>query len=153
METISPDINIFGIYPEGEDGNCKPFWNAYHMDNWRIGFVRLAITRRAKVVPMAFIGGEECLPVASTIKILRPFIGSVMPMPLFALPLPSNWKIIFHKPIDFSSYKKSMAKDKAFCIEQAQKIQNMVQKTLDKETKNRPLVRFNKLIHKSFKIF
>jgi 1-acyl-sn-glycerol-3-phosphate acyltransferase len=81
-EKLPADIESFGVFPEGVQGNTKPFWHAYRMRDWNRGFVRVAIARHAPIVPVAVLGGEESLPVAWTVTALRPLVGSEFGLPL-----------------------------------------------------------------------
>lgn len=146
IENLHPSLKTFGIFPEGEAGICKPFWRAYQMARWKTGFVRLAIARKAQVVPMSIIGGEECLPTSLPIKFLRPLIGSSVPVPLLSFPLPTSWKVIFQEPIDFSSYGEKERNDRVFCEKMASRIRSIVQLNLDFHTDNRPLAQFSRRI-------
>lgn len=139
-EPLDPKINPIAIFPEGADGNSKPFWKAYHMQDWKSGFVRLAIQRRAKVVPVIIVGGEESVPVARTLDALKPLLGSVAPLPVSLLPLPSRWKIQFLEPLDFSGYDPELIHSKEACQEIAAQVHDIVQKRLEKIAKNHPLL-------------
>lgn len=149
-ERIPKEIKNFAIMPEGESGNCKPFWRAYHMRPWHRGFVRLAIYKQIKIVPAAIIGGEECMPTLETVEFLKPFIGSPIPIPLSLFPLPTHWKVIFHPPIDMSVYPKSTADDPVKCKMITREIQNLLQATLDQETAHRPLRHLSAMVDRWF---
>ena len=137
-ERLPDDIEACGIFPEGVRGNCKPFWDAYRMRDWNRGFVRVAIARDAAIVPAAVLGGEECLPVGWTIRLLEPVIGSLLPLPLSLVPLPTRWKIVFHPPIRLGAPREAVS-DQAYCTGVARNIQGIVQRTLDREAPRRPL--------------
>ena len=138
-EPLPPELNPIAIFPEGADGNSKPFWKAYHMQNWKNGFVRLAIQRKAKVVPVAIVGGEEALPVAATLDLLKPLLGSVAPLPLTPIPLPSNWRIQFLEPFDFSVYDPQIIHIPEQCEEIAQQLHDLVQESLNRAAVKQPL--------------
>lgn len=138
-EPLPPHINPVAIFPEGADGNSKPFWKAYHMQQWKTGFVRLAIQRKAKVVPVMIVGGEEAVPVAGTIDALRPLLGSVAPIPLSLAPLPSRWRVQFLEPVDFSGYDPALIHDKQACRDIAAQVHDLVQARLQKASKGQPL--------------
>ncbi len=125
-------VERFGIYPEGAAGNTKPFWKAYQMQPWKTGFLRLAHQLQAPIVPVAIVGGEECMPVAYQFNLLKKIIGAPIGVPLFPMPLPANWKIVFHAPVLLDSSKRL---DPVFQREEAARIQAIVQKTLDAKTK------------------
>jgi 1-acyl-sn-glycerol-3-phosphate acyltransferase len=150
-EALDPAMQAFAVYPEGTEGNCKPFWRAYQMASWRSGFLRLALARKAVIVPVAIVGGEECLPVAATVRFLKPLVGTILPLPLSLVPLPTTWKFIAHQAVspdavggdapvlDPEEWKQRMQNV-------AKKIRETVQQTLDRETSARPLVRLRKLL-------
>jgi len=147
--SLPPEMQVFSVYPEGTEGNCKPFWHAYRMRRWRTGFVRLAAARGAPIVPVAVLGGEECFPVAWTLRFLRPLLGSVVPVPLLALPLPSRWKVVFHEPVylDAALLRSEFDDPSAFRQQArglADTLRGTVQETLDRETEHRPLARFSR---------
>ena len=135
-EQLPPEVESYAICPEGVQGNCKPFWEAYRMHRWARGFVRLASARHAPVVPVAVFGGEECLPVAWTVRFLEPLIGSIVGLPLSPVPLPARWKIVFHEPVHGPD---GALNDPSLCSEVAQRIQDTVQATLDHHSPRRAL--------------
>lgn len=143
---LPPAMQRLLIYPEGTEGNCKPFWRAYQMAKWRTGFARVAATRRAAVVPMAIIGGEECLPVAATIRCLKPLLGSIVPLPLSTLPLPCRWKVIFHPPVRVDGERTGRGEIGYSELRRfSDSVQSTVQRTLDRETASHRLARIGRL--------
>jgi 1-acyl-sn-glycerol-3-phosphate acyltransferase len=141
-EKLPPEIQCCGIFPEGVRGNTKPFWEAYRMRPWNRGFVRVAIARRAPIVPTAVLGGEEALPVGWTVKVLAPLIGSELGLPLSLVPLPARWKVVFHAPVVLEVGQEAIA-DSAYCSGVAARVQETVQATLDREAAARPLHRLS----------
>jgi 1-acyl-sn-glycerol-3-phosphate acyltransferase len=145
--TLPKEMQVFSVYPEGAEGNCKAFWHAYRMRRWRTGFVHLAAALGgAPIVPIAIVGGEECLPVAFTVRSLRPLLGTILPVPLSALPLPSRWKVVFHAPVSLRDETQSGDEDDfSRAVRRAPRIAEgiraTVQKTLDRETEHRLLAR------------
>ncbi|WP_437626802.1 lysophospholipid acyltransferase family protein [Sorangium sp. So ce1151] len=101
-EALPAEMDVFLVYPEGTEGNCKSLLHAYQMRPWRTGFVRLAAALGAAVVPVAILGGEESLPSLAPIRFLKPLTGTLLPLPLSPLPLPARWKVIFHEPVRIS---------------------------------------------------
>jgi 1-acyl-sn-glycerol-3-phosphate acyltransferase len=144
-ERLPAEIESCAIFPEGVHGNCKPFWEAYRMREWNRGFARVAIARRSPIVPVAILGGEECLPVAWTVKALRPLVGSILGMPLSIVPLPTRWKLVFHEPIDLGAPSEA-AGDAGYCAEVARHVQGVVQRTLDEEASRRGLGRLSSFV-------
>lgn len=135
-ERLPPEIDSFGICPEGVRGNCKPFWEAYRMREWSRTFVKLALVRGATIVPVAVFGGEESLPVLWTVRFLEPLIGSIVGLPVFPFPLPARWKIVFHEPIHLTRDHAPLS-EREYSFDVARRTQAIVQATLDRE--HRPL--------------
>jgi 1-acyl-sn-glycerol-3-phosphate acyltransferase len=137
-------VENIGIFPEGSEGNCKPFWQAYQMRPWKTGFARLAYARRVCVLPIAVVGLEECLPVLWKVRALKRLIGTVAPIPLVPFPMPSRCKVIFNKPIDICDLKPGPDEDPEFYRRVAQECQATLQSVLDREAANRPLARLGR---------
>jgi 1-acyl-sn-glycerol-3-phosphate acyltransferase len=141
-ESIPDCVGNLGVFPEGSEGNCKPFWQAYQMQPWKTGFARLAYARKASIVPIAVIGLEECLPVLWKVRALKPFIGTVMPIPLLPLPMPARCKIVFGRAIDIASFPSAPEEDPDFYRRVARHCQGVLQALIDREAADRPLARF-----------
>jgi 1-acyl-sn-glycerol-3-phosphate acyltransferase len=147
-ERLPPEIESFGICPEGVRGNCKPFWEAYRMREWSRTFVKLALVRGAAIVPAAVFGGEECLPVAWTVTALQPVIGSIFGLPLVPVPLPARWKVVFHEPVRVAAQANPLRPDRQYMTEVARRVQATVQATLDREAYRRPLAQLSSFVTK-----
>jgi 1-acyl-sn-glycerol-3-phosphate acyltransferase len=143
-ERLPPEAESVGIFPEGVRGNTKPFWQAYQMRDWNRGFVRCAIARGAPIVPAAIMGGEECVPVAWTVKLLEPVIGAQLGLPLAPVPLPARWKIVFHEPVHVAG--KAAVTDAEFCTTVARDVRALVQRTLDRHMPYQPLGRLSSVV-------
>jgi len=68
-------------------GIAKHFKDRYHLQDWRVGHVELAIRHRAPVVPVGVVGAEEQMPQIGRIPIQvagLPFI----PITLTPVPCP-----------------------------------------------------------------
>jgi 1-acyl-sn-glycerol-3-phosphate acyltransferase len=142
-ERLPPGLDSFGIFPEGVEGNCKPFWEAYRLRTWNRGFVRLALARDLPIVPVAVLGGEECLPVAWTVRVLEPLVGSIFGLPLCAVPLPVRWKIVFHPPVRLEQRGRAGLADAAWAGGVARSVRQTVQATLDANRDERFLARLS----------
>ncbi len=145
-ERLPPQIDSYGICPEGVRGNCKPFWQAYRMREWHSAFVRIAIARNAPVVPVAVFGGEECLPVVWTVRALKPLVGSIVGCPLVPVPLPARWKVVFHEPVHVAAHGDGAPAGPLFCADVARRIRSTVQHTLDRDAPSRPLARLSSFV-------
>jgi 1-acyl-sn-glycerol-3-phosphate acyltransferase len=140
-ERLPPEIQAWGLFPEGVEGNCKPFWQAYRMRDWKRGAVRVAQAIGAPVVPVAVLGGEECLPVAWTVRLLEPLIGSAFGLPLSLVPLPTRWRVVFHEPVETAHLGRNASQDAQLGLTRS--IQETVQTTLDRHAREYPLARLS----------
>src|SRR5919197_56081 len=146
-ERLPQDIESLVVFPEGSQGNTKPFWDAYRMREWKRGFVRVAIARRASIVPVALLGTEESMPVAWTLKIVEPLLGSALGVPLCPFPLPSRFKVVFHDPVPMARYGREALTNHALCDELTRRIEDTVQETLDRYAAEYPLGIISATVH------
>ncbi len=130
--------NLVVIFPEGEQGNFKPTSKAYELQEFRRGFVRMALQTGAPIVPTIILGAEETHINLKQIRLTKFLRGSILPLPLNVIPLPVKWKIIFLKPI-YLPYKPASARDSKLVHEIAGEIREQVQSAIAKEMKNRQL--------------
>jgi 1-acyl-sn-glycerol-3-phosphate acyltransferase len=152
---LPAEMDVFAVYPEGAEGNCKSFLHAYQMAQWRTGFVRLALARDAEIVPWCILGGEECLPALSTIRVFKPLFGSIAPLPLTPFPLPTRWKIIVLPPLNARRLAAELARrhelgdERAVARAVADHVRALVQARLDRESSAWPLGRIGKALARS----
>jgi 1-acyl-sn-glycerol-3-phosphate acyltransferase len=137
-ERLPARIRACAFFPEGVPGNTKPFWEAYRMRPWNRGFVRVAAALDLPIVPVAVLGGEECLPVAWTVRLLEPLVGSRFGLPLAPLPLPARWKVVFHPPVRLGERRRLLT-DGDRAAEVARAIQATVQGTIERHAGGYPL--------------
>lgn len=137
-ERLPRRLRSCALFPEGVPGNTKPFWEAYRMRPWNRGFVRVAAALDVPIVPVAVLGGEECLPVAWTVRILEPLVGSSFGLPLAPLPLPARWRVVFHPPVRLAD-RQALLADGERARATARAVQETVQATLDRHAARYPL--------------
>jgi 1-acyl-sn-glycerol-3-phosphate acyltransferase len=142
-ERLPREIESISIFPEGVEGNCKPFWQAYRMKAWQRGFVRVAAAMDVPVVPVAVFGGEEALPVAWTVRALEPLVGSIFGLPLAPLPLPSRWKVVFLPPVRIERGARGELPAGEASQRVATRLQRLVQGRLDQEWARSPVSRLS----------
>jgi 1-acyl-sn-glycerol-3-phosphate acyltransferase len=142
-EKLPAEIESCAVFPEGVRGNTKPFWEAYRMRAWSRGFVRVAAAQDAAIVPTAILGGEECMPVAWTVKLLEPLVGSIVGLPLSVIPLPVRWKVAFLPPVRLDVRGRHALMDSIYSAEVARTVQRTVQDALDRESPRYPLARLS----------
>ncbi|MGE0763424.1 MAG: lysophospholipid acyltransferase family protein [Bdellovibrionales bacterium] len=129
------------IFPEGEHGNFKVSLKAYDLQEFKRGFVRMALTTGAPIVPVLIIGAEESQINLRQLNFGRRWRNLVLPLPLNFLPLPSKWRIKFLPPVRLP-YPAASAQDNNLAREIAEDLREQMQKVLNEELKNRDSVYF-----------
>ena len=128
--------NLVVLFPEGEHGNFKPTSKRYQLQEFKRGFVRMAIETQAQVVPTLILGAEETHINLQKLKFTKFLRGLVLPLPLNVIPLPAKWKIVFDKPVSFP-FTPDKVNDSELCHDLANEIQENLQKKINKEVKKR----------------
>lgn len=93
------------VFPEGLKGISKLWRDRYQLQEFGLGFMRLALETNTPIVPVAVIGAEEQAPALFNVKTL----GKLLGMPAFPItptllpfPMPTKYRIQFGDPISFS---------------------------------------------------
>ncbi len=98
------------VFPEGQRGFVKPFTKRYQLQEFGLGFMRLALETDTPIVPVGIVGAEEQNPAFANLPWLGRWIGSpAFPItPTFPwlgllgfLPLPVKFRIQFGRPLRF----------------------------------------------------
>ena len=98
------------VFPEGVRGISKTYDRAYELQEFGLGFMRLALETNTPIVPVAVVGGEEQMPAVADLKGLGKLLGMpafpitpTFPLlgPLGGLPLPVKYRLYFGEPIHF----------------------------------------------------
>ena len=93
------------VFPEGVRGLGKLWPQRYQLQDFGLGFMRLALETNTPIVPIAVVGAEEQSPALVDIKPLARLLGfpsfplTVTGMPL---PLPTKYRIYFGDPLRFT---------------------------------------------------
>lgn len=124
------------LFPEGEHGNFKPSTKMYQLQEFKRGFIRMAIETQATIVPTLIIGAEEANINLKTLKLTRFLRGPILPLPLNVIPLPVKWKIKFLPPVKLP-FEPIKVRDRTLVCELAEEIQEQMQAELLKEVKKR----------------
>jgi 1-acyl-sn-glycerol-3-phosphate acyltransferase len=128
--------NLIILFPEGESGNFKPTSEMYQLQEFKRGFIRMAIATQSPIIPTIIIGAEESNINLSKLKFTKYLRGTVIPLPLNVIPLPAKWKIKFLPPI-YLPYKPSQIDDSALMNEIADEIREQMQDALSEEVVKR----------------
>lgn len=97
------------VFPEGTRGISKPFAHRYQLEEFGLGFMRLAIETNTPIVPVAVIGAEEQYINVGNLRWAARALGMpvfpVMPqlfVPGGQMPLPTKYRLYFGEPMRFS---------------------------------------------------
>ncbi len=90
------------VFPEGARGGGKVFAKRYQLQRFGNGFMHMALSTGALIVPVGVVGSEETMPALINVKPLAKALG----WPSFPLtvpfPLPAKFTIRFGEPMRFS---------------------------------------------------
>jgi 1-acyl-sn-glycerol-3-phosphate acyltransferase len=130
-------------FPEGTRGIAKPFTRRYQLEEFGLGFMRLAIQTQSPIVPVAVIGAEEQYINVGNLewlaKTLRVPVLPIVPqflLPGGILPLPTKYHLYFGEPMRFDGDPDdddSIIEEKVWLVRQT--IQSMLNRGL-KERKS-----------------
>lgn len=128
--------NAIVLFPEGEKGNFKPTSERYQLQEFKRGFVRMALEAQCPIVPAVVLGAEETHINLKQLKFTKFLKGTVIPLPLNIIPLPAKWRIRFLEPIRLP-FKASAMNDSELMHEIAQDIQEKMQAAVEEELQKR----------------
>ena len=128
--------NLVVLFPEGEQGNFKPTTKMYELQEFKRGFVRMALETQSVIVPAVIIGAEETHINLKQFKFTKFLRGTVLPLPLNIIPLPVKWRIHFLPPIKLP-YPALRRHDTELVHEIAEDIREQMQKALQAELEKR----------------
>jgi 1-acyl-sn-glycerol-3-phosphate acyltransferase len=93
------------VFPEGARGIAKLWPQRYQLQEFGLGFMRLALETDTPIVPVAVVGAEEQAPALMDIKPVAKLLG----FPAFPItptglpfPLPTKYRIYFGDPMHFT---------------------------------------------------
>ena len=66
---------LLQLFPEGARGISKPFAKRYQLEEFGLGFMRLALETGTPIVPVSVIGAEEQAPAFADLKGLARLLG------------------------------------------------------------------------------
>jgi 1-acyl-sn-glycerol-3-phosphate acyltransferase len=98
------------VFPEGARGISKTYDRAYELEEFGLGFMRLALETNTPIVPVGVVGAEEQMPAIANLEGLGKLLGMpafpitpTWPLlgPLGALPLPVKYRLYFGQPLRF----------------------------------------------------
>ena len=128
------------VFPEGVKGTGKLWSERYRLRRFgRGGFVEAAIRARVPIVPISVVGSEELYPMLADVRPLAQLTGfPYFPLtptwpwlgPLGLVPLPSKWRIEFHKPVRTDELPVEAAADPSVVMRIADEVRDVIQQGL-----------------------
>jgi 1-acyl-sn-glycerol-3-phosphate acyltransferase len=131
--------NLIILFPEGEQGNFKPTRNRYHLQEFKRGFIRMALEQQCPILPVLIIGAEETHINLAKLGLPKFLGGAILPLPLNLIPLPAKWTIKFLPPIHLP-YNAEARNDRDLVREIADEVRESMQKSLAEEIRKRESV-------------
>ncbi|MCX7059556.1 MAG: lysophospholipid acyltransferase family protein [Gammaproteobacteria bacterium] len=90
------------VFPEGVRGSGKLYRKRYQLQRFGNGFMHLAMTHRAPIVPVGIVGCEETMPALANLGPIAKLLGiPYLPIVPSLLPLPARVYLNFGKPMYF----------------------------------------------------
>lgn len=87
------------VFPEGVKGIAKNTKDHYHLQKFTKGFLRMALSSKVEILPIAVVGAEEFFPFVVHLKKLAKFFNiPAFPLTANLIPLPSPVDIYIGKP-------------------------------------------------------
>jgi 1-acyl-sn-glycerol-3-phosphate acyltransferase len=138
---------LVGVFPEGYEGVSKLYRDRYKLARFgRGGFVKMAISTQAPIIPVSVVGAEETyVSIAKSSMLARltgfPYFPISLRFPwlglLGAIPLPTKWYIDFGEPIAMDGYSSDAANDLVLISELTDQIRNIIQEMINNRLKLR----------------
>jgi 1-acyl-sn-glycerol-3-phosphate acyltransferase len=127
------------VFPEGTRGISKPFTRRYQLEEFGLGFMRLAMETRTPIVPVAVIGAEEqYINLGNLEWAARAFGTPVFPVvPQFfagGVPLPVKYRLHFGEAMHFDGDHDD---DDAVIEEKVWIVKQTIQSMLNRGVKER----------------
>ena len=119
----------------------KPFSERYHLTEFGLGFMRLALETNTPIVPVAVVGGEEqYINLGNSKRLAEMFRMPVFPVipqwlvPGGQLPLPTKYRIYFGEPLRFDGDPDD---EDAVVGEHVEAVRRTIQTMVDRGLKKR----------------
>lgn len=130
------------VFPEGTRGINKLWPQRYQLQEFGLGFMRLALETQTPVVPIAVVGAEEQAPALMDLKPLARLLHfPAFPLTITGvpLPLPVKYRIYFGDPLYFTGRPDD---EDAELEKKVRIVKTAVQSLIDRGLKERKSVFF-----------
>lgn len=103
-EQILQSERLLLVFPEGVRGTGKLYRDRYQLARFGTGFMRIALQNQSPIIPFAFVGGEEAMPVMYHAPLLAQLLKvPYVPIPKHILPIPKPvlCQLLYGEPMIF----------------------------------------------------
>jgi 1-acyl-sn-glycerol-3-phosphate acyltransferase len=131
---------LVAVFPEGYKGLGKKYTDRYKLARFgRGGFVKMALSTGAPIVPVSVVGSEETYITLARLRTLSqvtgiPYLPITLRFPWLGLlgfvPLPTKWYIDFGEPIPMEQYGQDAADNLVLVSQLADQVRNTVQEMI-----------------------
>ncbi|MFN2292190.1 MAG: lysophospholipid acyltransferase family protein [Anaerolineae bacterium] len=142
---------LVATFPEGDEGLSKTFRNRYRLARFDPGFVQMALSQEAPIIPVSIVGAEETYVTLGHVPMLSrmtnlPHLPITLTFPwlglLGLLPLPSKWFIDFGEPIPTADFGPDEQTNLVLVAQLADRVRHAIQTLLDDRLVRRRSVLF-----------
>ncbi len=136
------DGQLVLVFPEGMEGVRKPITERYRLQQFRVGFIEQALSARAPIVPVAFLGSDDQAPILYDAKPLARALGlPMLPItptfpwlgPIGLLPYPVSYRIVYGEPLRYyERFGPEAAGDARLVRYLANQVRRAVQQLVDR---------------------
>jgi 1-acyl-sn-glycerol-3-phosphate acyltransferase len=135
FQELLENDEIVAVFPEGAKALGKLYSQRYKLYPFNMGFVELALTYKAPIIPVAVVGAEEQMPVLSNLEPLAKALGfpyiPVTPT-ILPVPFPSRYRIYYGEPLHYyKQFAEDTIQNPEMVRELARDVQERVQRMLD----------------------
>lgn len=131
---------LVAVFPEGIKGVSKLYKDRYRLARFgRGGFVRMALSTGAPILPISIVGAEETyISLAKS-----PFIAGLLGLPFFPIsltwpwlgplgliPMPTKWYIDIGEPIPMDPYDPGEASNVTLTTQLNDQVRNIIQEMI-----------------------
>lgn len=100
------------VFPEGVKGIAKDTKDHYRQQKFTKGFLRMALSSKVEILPIAVVGAEEFFPFVMHLKKVAKFFKlPALPLSLNLIPLPSPVDIYIGEPYVLPDHLSAEALD------------------------------------------
>lgn len=124
------------VFPEGVRGSGKMYKDAYQLQRFGNGFVRMAMQYNAPIIPVGVVGSEETMPAIANIKPLAKALGVPYIPVAPPFPLPAKMVMNYGEPMYFPNDDASEEEMNA----RVEQVKTEIRKLIDKGLKERESV-------------